>query len=196
MANAIAINMVTKKLDSYGFTDANGNFKLNLKKNTTYSIKVSYIGFKTTDIIVKTEEVDLSKDVSLGIDDTLDEVNVTYKMPVTVKGDTIVYNADSFKNGTEKKLGDVLENLPGVEVNDDGEIEVEGKTVKKIMVEGKDFFDGDTKIATKNIPADAIDKIEVLKNHSEVGQMRSVTDNEDNIVINICLLYTSPSPRD
>ncbi len=187
MANAIAINTVTKKLDSYGFTDANGNYKLNLKKNTSYSIKVSYIGFKTADVLVKTEEDNVKKDITLGKDDSLDEVNITYKMPVTVKGDTIVYNADSFKNGTEKKLEDVLENLPGVEVNDDGEIEVEGKAVKKIMVEGKDFFDGDTKIATKNIPSDAIDKIEVLKNHSEVGQMRSVTDNEDNVVINIKL---------
>ncbi|PKH50545.1 TonB-dependent receptor [Tenacibaculum sp. Bg11-29] len=187
MANAIAINTVTKKLDSYGFTDSKGNFKLNLKKNATYSIKMSYIGFRTSDVIVKTGEIDIIKNISLKKDDSLDEVNITYKMPVTIKGDTIVYNADSFKNGTEKKLGDILENLPGVEVNDDGEIEVEGKAVKKIMVEGKDFFDGDTKIATKNIPADAIDKIQVLKNHSEVGQMSSVTDNEDNIVINIKL---------
>ncbi|WBX76057.1 TonB-dependent receptor [Tenacibaculum ovolyticum] len=187
MANAIAINTVTKKLDSYGFTDSKGNFKLNLKKNATYNIKISYIGFRTSDVIVKTGETNIVKNINLKIDDSLDEVNITYKMPVTIKGDTIVYNADSFKNGTEKKLGDVLENLPGVEVNDDGEIEIEGKAVKKIMVEGKDFFDGDTKIATKNIPADAIDKIQVLKNHSEVSQMSSVTDNEDNIVINIKL---------
>ena len=187
MANAIAINTVTKKLDSYGFTDAKGNYKLNLNKNTTYNIKVSYIGFKTADITIKTGETNLTKNINLNTDNSLDEVNITYKMPVTVKGDTIVYDADSFKNGTEKKLGDVLDKLPGVEVNDDGEIEVEGKTVKKIMVEGKDFFDGDSKIATKNIPADAIDKIQVLKNHSEVGQMSSVTDNEDNIVINIKL---------
>ena len=187
MANAIAINTATKKLESYGFTDANGNYKLNLAKNSAYSIKVSYIGFKTIDVTVKTTDENLVKDIRLKGDDNLDEVNITYKMPVTVKGDTIVYNADSFKNGTEKKLGDVLDKLPGVEVNDDGEIEVEGKTVKKIMVEGKDFFDGDSKIATKNIPADAIDKIEVLKNHSEVSQMSSVTDNEDNVVINIKL---------
>lgn len=187
MANAIAINTVTKKLDSYGFTDAKGNYKLNLNKNTTYNIKVSYIGFKTADIIIKTGETSLTKNINLKTDNSLDEVNITYKMPVTIKGDTIVYDADSFKNGTEKKLGDVLDKLPGVEVNDDGEIEVEGKTVKKVMVEGKDFFDGDSKIATKNIPADAIDKIQVLKNHSEVGQMSSVTDNEDNVVINIKL---------
>ncbi|WP_299160391.1 carboxypeptidase-like regulatory domain-containing protein [uncultured Tenacibaculum sp.] len=187
MANVIAINKVTKKLDSYGFTDAKGNYKLNLKKSSLYSIKVSYIGMKTSDVSIQTKEVNLSKNISLKGDDTLEEVNITYKMPVTVKGDTIVYDADSFKNGTEKKLGDVLKKLPGVEVNDDGEIEVEGKTVKKVMVEGKDFFDGDSKIATKNIPANAIDKVEVLKNHSEVGQMSSVTDNEDNVVINIKL---------
>lgn len=159
MANVIAINEATKKLDSYGFTDSKGNYKLNLTTNTTYNIQVSYIGLKTTEIGIETKEVDLLKDITLEGDDSLDEVNITYKMPVTIKGDTIVYDADSFKSGTEKKLGDVLQKLPGVEVNDDGEIEVEGKTVKKVMVEGKDFFDGDSKIATKNIPANAIDKI-------------------------------------
>ncbi|WP_417799448.1 carboxypeptidase regulatory-like domain-containing protein [Tenacibaculum sp.] len=187
MANVIAVNKATKKLDSYGFTDAKGNYKLNLAKNTSYSIKVSYIGLKTAEVDVETNEVNLFKDLVLEEDDRLDEVNITYKMPVTVKGDTIVYDADSFKSGTEKKLGDVLQKLPGVEVNDDGEIEVEGKTVKKVMVEGKDFFDGDSKLATKNIPANAIDKVQVLKNHSEVGQMSRVTDNEDNVVINIKL---------
>ena len=187
MANVIAINKATKKLDSYGFTDSKGNYKLNLTKNATYNIKVSYIGMKSIDVFIQSKEIDIIKNLTLKGDDTLDEVNITYKMPVTIKGDTIVYDADSFKNGTEKKLGDVLKKLPGVEVNDDGEIEVEGKTVKKVMVEGKDFFDGDSKIATKNIPANAVDKIEVLKNHSEVGQMSSVTDNEDNVVINIKL---------
>ncbi|MGB1042205.1 MAG: carboxypeptidase regulatory-like domain-containing protein [Tenacibaculum sp.] len=187
MANVIAINTATKKLDSYGFTDAKGNYKLNLKKNATYSIKASYIGLKTANLTINAKETDLIKNISLQTDESLDEVNITYKMPVTVKGDTIVYDADSFSSGTEKKLGDVLKNLPGVEVNDDGEIEVEGKTVKKVMVEGKDFFDGDSKIATKNIPANAVDKVQVLKNHSEVGQMSRVTDNEDNVVINIKL---------
>ncbi|MDY0781599.1 TonB-dependent receptor [Tenacibaculum sp. IB213877] len=187
MANLIAVNNETKKLDSYGFTDAFGNYKLNLKKNSNYIIKVSYVGMKTGEVPVSTKEEDIVKDIFLEFDNTLDEVEVVSKMPVTVKGDTIVYNADSFKSGTEKKLGDVLNKLPGVEVNDEGEIQVEGKTVKKVMVEGKDFFDGDSKLATKNIPANAIDKVEVLKNHSEVRQMSSVTDNEDNIVINLKL---------
>ena len=108
-------------------------------------------------------------------------------MPVTIKGDTIVYNADSFNTGSERKLEDVLKNLPGIEVNDEGRIEVEGKEVTKITVEGKDFFDGDSKLATQNLPANAVGKVEVLRNFSEVNQLRSVTNNEDNVAINISL---------
>lgn len=187
MANVIALNKKTNALDSYGFTDAKGNFKLTLKPNTTYSIKASYIGYKTSDVLLNTKNVAIKKDIVLTSDTTLDEVDITYKIPVSIKGDTLVYDADSFKVGTEKKLGDVLKRLPGVEVNDDGEIEVEGKKVGKVMVEGKDFFDGDSKIATQNIPANAIDKVQILKNYSEVGQLKSVQDNSDNLAINIKL---------
>ncbi len=187
MANVIALNKTTNTLDSYGFTDSNGNYKLTLKENTTYSIKASYIGNKTSDLTIITKSEDIVKDIVLMPDNKLDEVNITYKIPVTIKGDTLVYDADSFKVGTEKKLGDVLKRLPGVEVNADGEIEVEGKKVGKVLVEGKDFFDGDSKIAVQNIPANAIDKIQVLKNFSEVGQLKGVQDNSDNLAINIRL---------
>ena len=187
MANVIALNKKTNTLDSYGFTDSNGRYKLTLKENATYSIKASYIGNKTSDVTINTKSEDIIKDIVLMPDNTLDEVNITYKIPVTIKGDTLVYDADSFKVGTEKKLGDVLKRLPGVEVNSDGEIEVEGKKVGKVMVEGKDFFDGDSKIAVQNIPANAIDKVQILKNFSEVNQLKSVQDNSDNLAINIRL---------
>ncbi len=187
MANVIALNKTTNTLDSYGFTDSKGNYKLTLKENTTYSIKASYIGNKTSDVIINTKLTDIVKNIILMPDNTLEEVNITYKIPVTIKGDTLVYDADSFKVGTEKKLGDVLKRLPGVEVNADGEIEVEGKKVGKVLVEGKEFFDGDSKIAVQNIPASAIDKIQVLKNFSEVGQLSGVQDNSDNLALNIRL---------
>ena len=187
MANIIALNTKTNALDSYGFTDAKGRYKLTLKANTSYSIKASYIGNKTSDITLNTKEAAIIRDIVLQPDNMLDEVGITYKIPISIKGDTLVYDADSFKVGTEKKLGDVLKRLPGVEVNDDGEIEVEGKKVGKVMVEGKDFFDGDSKIATQNIPASAIDKIEILKNFSEVSQLKGVQDNSDNLAINIKL---------
>lgn len=187
LANVIAINQSTQALESYSITSADGKYKLGLSKASVYTIQVSYIGMKTISKVMNTEASDIDNDFTLYQENALDEIELTYEMPVTVKGDTIVYNADSFKNGTERKLEDILEKLPGVEVTDDGEIEVEGRIVSKVMVDGKDFFDGDSKIATKNIPSNAVDKVEVLKNYAEVSQLRGVTNNQDNVAINIKL---------
>lgn len=187
LANVVAINQATSALESYGITNDKGKFILNLSKNTTYKLQVSYIGMKTYEDVIATTTENIDKPITLVSDNALDAVELTYEMPVTISGDTLIYNADSFKNGTERKLEDVLEKLPGVEVNDEGQIEVEGQRVTKIMVDGKDFFDGDSKLATKNIPSNAVDKIQVLKNYAEVGQLSSVTNNQDNYAINIKL---------
>ena len=187
LANVIAINKATSALDSYGITNDEGKFRLDLKKNTLYSIQVSYIGMKSMTQAIQTGESNVNKNFTLQEDNALEEVELTYEMPVTISGDTLVYNADSFNKGTERKLEDVLENLPGVEINEDGQVEVEGKVVSKLMVEGKDFFDGDTKLATKNIPSNAVDKVQVLKNYSEVSQLGGVTNNQNNVAINIKL---------
>ena len=187
LANVIAINQETKALESYAITNDKGYFRLSLHKNTTYSVQISYIGKKTATETITTKEEDIEQDFSLESDTTLNEIELTYEMPVTVHGDTLTYNADSFKTGTERKLEDVLKNLPGVEINDDGQVEVEGKVVSKVMVDGKDFFDGDSKLATKNIPSNAVDKVQVLRNYAEVGQLSGVTNNQDNVALNIKL---------
>ena len=187
LANVIAINKATSALDSYGITNDEGKYRLDLKKNTAYSIQVSYIGMKSMTQVIETGDSNAVQNFTLQEDNALEEVELTYEMPVTISGDTLVYNADSFNKGTERKLEDVLENLPGVEINDDGQVEVEGKVVSKLMVEGKDFFDGDTKLATKNIPSNAVDKVQVLKNYSEVRQLGGVTNNQNNVAINIKL---------
>ena len=187
LANVIAINSETKALESYAITNSDGYFKLSLEKNQTYSVQVSYIGMKTVSETISTQEIDITKNFTLQNDNALDEVELTYEMPVTVKGDTLVYNADSFKDGSERKLEDVIKKLPGVEINEEGQIEVEGKVVNKLMVNGKDFFDGDTKVATKNIPSNAVDKVQVLRNYAEVGQLSGVQNNQDNVAINIKL---------
>ncbi len=187
MANVIAIDTIAKRIASYGFTDGKGNFKLDLKKNTNYNIKISYVGFRDISEFLKTTETNTSKNYTMSEDNMLDGINIVSKMPVTIKGDTIIYNADSFKNGSERKLEDVLKKLPGVEINDAGEIEVEGKVVEKIMVDGKEFFSGDTKLASKNIPSNAVDKIQVLRNYSNVNQLSGVQNNQDRVAINIQL---------
>ncbi len=188
MANVMAVNTATKAMDSYVITNDKGKFVLTLKPNANYSIKVSYLGMQTKEISVETKSENITQNITLeagGIE--LQGVEIVHEMPVSIKGDTIIYNADSFKSGTERKLGDVLKKLPGVEVNADGEVEVEGKKVSKLMVEGKDFFDGDTKLGVKNIPADAVDKVQVLRNYNEISQMKGIDNNNEDIAMNIKL---------
>lgn len=190
MANVIAFKKGTNFLQSYSITDSHGKYKLSLEEGQEYTLRISFLGFDTKNINI-TVDVNvelLSKDIELiESNESLNEVEITYEMPVKISGDTISYNTDSFTNGTEKKLEDVLDKLPGVEIDDNGEVEVEGKKVQKVLVEGKEFFDGDSKLATQNIPANAVDKVQVLRNYNEVSGMRGVTNNEDNIALNIKL---------
>ena len=185
LASLVAINKASNALDAYAMTDGKGNFSLKLNNNTAYKIQVSALGLQTINDTLTTAQTDLIRNYELRADIILDEVVV--KMPVLIRGDTLIYDADSFKNGSERKLEDIIDKLPGVEINDSGQIEVEGKVVNKLMVNGKDFFDGDTKIAAKNIPSSTVDKIQVLKNYGEVGQLRGVGNNNDNVAINIKL---------
>jgi hypothetical protein len=188
MANVMAVNQATKGMDAYAITNDKGKYSLALKPNTNYSIKVSYLGMQNKEITIITKSETLSQNIELEDGATeLKGVEIVREMPVSIKGDTIVYNADSFKTGTERKLEDVLKKLPGVQVNADGEVEVEGKKVTKLMVEGKDFFDGDTKLGVKNIPADAIDKVQVLRNYNEVGALKGLGNDQDNVAMNIKL---------
>lgn len=188
MANVMAINQATKAMDAYAITNDKGRFYLNLKPNTAYTVKLSFLGFKPKELTINTGTSDMRQEIVMeegGIE--LEGVEIVNEMPVSISGDTIVYNADSFKTGTERKLEDVLKKLPGVQVNADGEVEVEGKKVSKLMVEGKDFFDGDTKLGVKNIPADAVDKVQVLRNYNEISQLKPVENNEESVAMNIKL---------
>ena len=104
MANVMAVNQLTKAMDSYAITNDKGKFQLSLKPNSTYKIKVSYIGYQPLDVSVETKEDDIQKILILkegGFD--LEGVEIVQEMPVSISGDTIIYNADSFKTGTEQK---------------------------------------------------------------------------------------------
>ena len=188
MANVMVINQETKAMDGYAISNEEGKFQISLKANSTYLIKVSFLGYQPLNIELITGTENIRKVLALkegGM--MLDGVEVVQEMPVSISGDTIIYNADSFKTGTEQKLEDILKKLPGVQVNEDGEIEVEGRKVTQLLVEGKKFFEGDTKIGSKNIPSDAVDKVQVLRNFNEVSQLKGLENNEENIAINIKL---------
>ncbi|HLU50694.1 MAG TPA: carboxypeptidase-like regulatory domain-containing protein [Flavobacteriaceae bacterium] len=190
MASIIAKEKTSGSIETYAITNHQGKFQLSLGINNTYLLEVSYLGFSTYTEEIQTgdKKEDISKNISLHpTTDELEGVELIYEMPVVIKGDTIVYNTDSFVTGKEKKLEDVIKALPGLDVTEDGEIQVEGKTVQKVMVEGKDFFDGDSKLASKNIPADAVSKVEVLRNYNEVSQLQGLTNTQDQVAINIRL---------
>ena len=100
LANVIAIDKSTNLLESYSITDQKGTYSLELQQNTQYNFQISYIGKKSLEVQIKTSESNEIKNFTLVPDNVLDEVQITYEIPITIKGDTIVYNADSFKNGS------------------------------------------------------------------------------------------------
>jgi len=185
-ANVMAVDTVTKEMKGFTVTDVNGNFQLRLEKNTVYELKITFVGFKPISEYIR---YDQKPEVPLMIlmreaVNALDQVTVVAEMPVVMQGDTISYKADAFTKGDERKLEDVLEELPGFNIRDNGDIEVQGKRVEKVLVDGKEFFEGDTKLATKNIPADVIDRVQVLQNYNDVAPMQGLMDN-DRLAINI-----------
>lgn len=174
--NIIAIAKTENGL-KFGITDELGRYKLQLHKDVTYTITASYLGFTKQEQVLTAVKDSVLNFILQESNEQLDEVIII--QPVTVKEDTIIYNADSFTNGKERKLKQVLEKLPGVEVDRAGNVTVNGKQVKKFLVEGKRFFTGDPKLGVNNIPANAIDKVEVLDNHSDIAFLKGLEDSED-----------------
>ncbi|MFD2916965.1 carboxypeptidase-like regulatory domain-containing protein [Psychroserpens luteus] len=179
-SNILAIPESSDQDIRFAVTESGGTYKLGLQKNQTYNITVSYLGYKSQTIDITTKEEDITQNfILLENPDQLDEVILNYTPPISVKKDTITYNVDSFKTGEERKLRELLKKLPGVEVDRAGNVMVQGKRVTKVLVENKTFFTGDSKLAVNNIPADAVDKVEILDNYNEVAMLKNLQDSED-----------------
>jgi hypothetical protein len=187
-ANVVAINPETKAIASFSITNTEGKFKLQLSEGQSYMLKVSFVGFRTFEEPF-TPSKDLSENIIIELSfvpDYMKEVQVVHEMPVMMSGDTLIYKTEAFTDGRERKLQDVLAKLPGMEVDENGEVSVQGIKVNKVLVDGKQFFDGDTKMATKNIPANAVDRVQVLKDYNEVSPLNGMR-GEDNLALNIQL---------
>jgi len=186
-ANVVAINQSTQKIAGFGISNEEGRFKVTLAEGTTYLLRVSFVGYLKFEKVVSDWNSEVSQVVRLKQNDTeLGLVEVVSEMPVSMQGDTLTYKTDAFTTGTERKLEDVLEKLPGFQVDDNGDVKVQGKNVDKVLVDGKPFFDGNTKLATKNLPANAVDRVQVLKNFNEIGPIRGMDTNET-LALNIQL---------
>ena len=165
----------------------NGSFTLKNVKKGSYLLHITFIGYdplyQPLQITGKKNPVNVGKlELSDGAIE-LGEAVVIGKAPeVTVRNDTVEYNADSYKVTEGSVLEDLLKKMPGVEVDSEGKITVNGKEVKKVMVDGKEFFSDDPKVASKNLPAKMIDKLQVLDKKSDMAQMTGFDDGEEETI--------------
>ncbi|MDE6652950.1 MAG: TonB-dependent receptor, partial [Muribaculaceae bacterium] len=169
-------------------TNEKGEFRITDVANGSYLLEASYVGYSPIykEITVKGKSLAVGT-VSMAEDTKmLRDVTVTgIKTPIKVMEDTIEFNADSYKTQPNAVVEDLLKRLPGVDVGTDGKITANGKEVKKILVDGKEFFSDDPSAASKNIPVDLVDKLQVVDRKSDLARLTGVDDGEDETVINL-----------
>ena len=168
--------------------DEDGFFRFKNIAPGKYLLSVSYVGYAHLWLGIK---VGATPTLSLGniyLTDAskLSEVTVTSRRPpVVINGDSIEFNSENFKTVPNAVVEDMLKKMPGIEVDKAGAITVNGKSVTKVYVNGKEFFTGDPKMATKNLPADAVDKIQVYDRKSDQAMFTGIDDGNEETAINI-----------
>ncbi len=170
-----------------GLTDLNGKFRVKAPSSGTYILQVTCVGFKAYTKRVKVSD---DKDVALGTL-TLKPDAIMLKgatvtgqaAKVVVKADTFVYNAAAFRTPEGSVVEELVKRLPGAQVDDDGKITINGKEVKKIMVDGKEFMTGDTKTAMKNLPTSIIERVKAYDQKSDLARVSGIDDGEEETVL-------------
>lgn len=178
-------------LVTFGVSNPTGGFEIKNLRDEALLVQVSFVGFETFyQLVNKPNEGNL---FSLGIirlrEDTadLDEFTIEAIAPVTIKKDTVEFHADAFKTNPNANVEDLLKRLPGVEIDSDGNIKAQGETVRRILVDGKEFFGTDPKLATKNLLAEAIEKVQILDRRSDQSQFTGIDDGQREKTINLQL---------
>jgi len=172
-------------------SNATGNWTLKNVRPGRYIIKISYLGYhtfyRTIDVATaRTAPVQMGTVMLTPSNIELNQAVVTAQLKeVQVKEDTIIFNADAFKVPEGSVLEELIRKLPGAEVGDDGTVKINGKTVKKILVEGKEFFSTDKNMAMKNLPTEIIDKIKTYDKQSDLSRITGIDDGEEETVIDI-----------
>ncbi|OQY92900.1 MAG: hypothetical protein B6D37_12880 [Sphingobacteriales bacterium UTBCD1] len=185
-------NSIDSTLITYRLSNSDGGFEFkNLPVKLSLRLIISHIGYEPyrQELLLKEPITNLTidallRETSLELDAVL--VN-SERPPVVIRKDTIEFNVSSFKTLPNALLEDLLKKLPGVEIESNGSIKVNGKSVNKIMVDGRDFFSGDIKIATRNLPANMIEKVQVTDEKDELGNALSEFHTENRKIINLKL---------
>lgn len=192
---AVTVTVLDKKdssLVSFTMTNNEGAFELRSIPYGDYRVMLSHVGYHNTNKYFTIN--DSSRLVNLGnlpLSDkskVLEEVVIEAEAPpITMIDDTLQYNAGSFRTQPNANVEQLLKKLPGVKVDKDGSITAQGEKVNRVLVDGKEFFGNDPKIATRNLPADAVDKVQVYDKQSDQAQLTGFEDGNYEKTINLKL---------
>ena len=184
---ATAALLKGEKVVANAVTNTNGGFTIKAPEEGSYTLQVTYVGFKTytKKITLKDGKDHNAGTIKLEPDAImLKGATVTARaQKVTLKADTFVYNANAFRTPEGSVAEELVRRLPGAEVSDDGSIKINGKQVKKILVDGKEFMTGDTKTAMKNLPTNIIDRIKAYDQQSDLARVSGIEDGEEETVL-------------
>lgn len=174
---------------SYSYSNEQGSYSLNTNKLGKFTLIFSTLNYETQsyDIEITPKTKEINKDIVM-IEKPLElnEVIIKSNRPITIKKDTIVFNANSFKQGNEQTVEDLLKKIPGLNVLTDGTIKIGNQEVEKVMIDGDDFFEKGYKIVTKNMPVNPIDKVEVYQNYSNNKHLKGI-ENSEKVALNLTL---------
>jgi len=193
----VTVSLIGNRSDSLVVgttTNQAGQFELKNVAQGKYKLRLSYIGYKPVEKVVDLAPAS-SASVNLGnillspSEVKLNEITIVAQVPeMQVREDTVEYNAAAFKVPEGAVVEDLLKRLPGVEVDNEGKITTSaGKTVRRVFVDGKEFFGNDPKMATKNLNADMVDKIQVVEKQSDLAILTGVEDDDPETIINITI---------
>jgi hypothetical protein len=179
-------------LVTFTMTNSRGEFSLANVPYGDYRLLVTHVNYHNVNKYFSINDANKNIDLpNIEVSDknkVLEEVVVMAEAPpVTLIGDTVQYNAGSFKTKPNAVVEDLLKRMPGIQVEKDGTVKAQGQEVKRVLVDGKEFFGNDPKIATKNLPADAVDKVQVYDKQSDMAQLTGFDDGQSEKTINLKL---------
>lgn len=189
-STVVLLNPADSTMQYYGISNTEGKFTVRNIRKGEYLLQVAFMGFDThyQTVSIPLEGNDLGTIVLMPKPLEVGEISVTGEyVPMAFKGDTTVYNAAAFQLKPGAMTEELLKKLPGVEVDRAGNIKAMGEDVRKVMVNGKEFFGNDPKVATKNVPADAIDKVQIYDRTSEESMFTGIYDGSRDKTINLQL---------
>ena len=168
-------------------TNLDGIFRVKAPANGNYIVQVTCVGFKP---YTKNVKISADKDIALGTIELkpdaimLKGATVTGQAAkVTLKEDTFVYNASAYRTPEGSVVEELVKKLPGAQVDDDGKITINGKEVKKILIDGKEFMTGDTKTAMKNLPTSIVERVKAYDQKSDLARVSGIDDGEEETVL-------------